>query len=161
MNEIRYRTETAYGEGYRDAVDVMTYETYELGNTDILKTLSSEFFTRNQALQDQCNNLIDELEENGYVDDFSEEDWNQFFKTALQEIEKITGYKIHYVLWLADKGTALDPEEGYGQYIENENDIVAYKIGQIVLSDLGYDGTLYGYTEYPEPLVNKEFILKE
>ena len=85
MKEIRYRTETAYGEGYRDAIEVMTYETYELGNTDILKTLSSEFFTRNQALQDQCNSLIDELEENGYVDDFSEKDWNQFFKTALQE----------------------------------------------------------------------------
>ena len=158
MEEIRYRTETAYGEGYRDAVEVMTYETYELGNTDILKTLSSDFLTHNQALQNQCNNLIEELEENGYVDDFSEKDWNQFFETALQEIEKITGYKIHYVLGLADKEAVLDPEEGYGQHIESEQDIDAYKVGQIVLSNLSYDGTLYGYTEYPEPLRNREMI---
>lgn len=62
-------------------------------------------------------------------------------------IEDNTGKKIRYALWLADKDAVEDMYEG------NERDIYAYNVDDaVVLSDLGYDGTLYGFEEMPEPI---------
>ena len=76
-----------------------------------------------------------------------------FFRQALNEVEEVTGVKVNYALWLADKDTVVDY---YGRYMADKNDIDAYAVGPIVLSELGYDGTLYGYTEMPEPLEEHE-----
>lgn len=39
---LRYRTETFSGIGPRDAAEVMAFETFELGNTDIPEYLCSQ-----------------------------------------------------------------------------------------------------------------------
>ena len=150
---IRYRTETFSGLGERNAAEVMAYETFEMGNADILRTLTNSLFKNRGEITDRCIAYINELEENCCVENLSFEDCIAFYKEVLEEIHIITGHEIKYVLWLADKEAVTD-KEFYGRYVENEKDIVAYEIGPVVLSELGYDGTLYGYAQLPIPIEN-------
>lgn len=159
-NNIRYRTETCYGSGERDAVSVMVYETYELGNTDILNNLENHLLKNNTVLRNQCIDLLEEMINNGFVENYGEKEWREFYQKVLEAIQKETGIHVKYVLWLADKETVMDSSEGYGSYVESEEDIDAYEIGPVVLSELGYDGTLYGYEEYPEPIQNLDIIIE-
>lgn len=145
---IRYRTEAFSGMMERDAAEVMAFETFELGNTDILETLQ-ETLLKDSSLRDKISGFIRELEDNGYVDDMSSDDKVIFFREVLEEINKVTGLDIKYALWLADMETVID---FYGRDMMNENDYESYEIGPVVLSELGYDGTLYGYVDYPVSL---------
>lgn len=145
---IRYRTEAFSGMMERDAAEVMAFETFELGNTDIFETLQ-ETLLKDSSLRDKISGFIRELENNGYVDDMSSDDKVLFFKEVLKEINKVTGLDIKYALWLADIETVID---FYGRDMLNENDYESYEIGPVVLSELGYDGTLYGYVNYPVSL---------
>ena len=55
---------------------------------------------------------------------------------------------VNYALWLASKKSVL---ENYSDGIESEIDV--YYVGNaVVLSDLGYDGILFGYRDCPRPL---------
>lgn len=45
-----YRTEQLYGEGYRDAAEIMAHEVFELGNTDILDTLSETIWCSSKII---------------------------------------------------------------------------------------------------------------
>lgn len=159
--EIRYRTETCYGSGERDAVSVMVYETFELGNTDILQTLENGLLKNQPELRNKCSDLIDEMNNNGAVEDYGENEWRDFYEEVLKIIQKETGIHVKYVLWLADKEAVMDSSDGYGSYVLSEEDIDAYEIGPVVLSELGYDGTLYGYEEYPEPIQNLDIIIED
>ena len=38
---MKYRSEVFYGEGYRNAAEVMAHEVFQMNNTDILHTLSN------------------------------------------------------------------------------------------------------------------------
>lgn len=156
MNEhekIRYRTEAFSGQQYRDAAEVMAFETFEMGNVDILETLSNGILKDSEDISRQCVEFIDEFERNGFIDDFSAEDGVNFYKNVLSEIRRVTGHDIKYALWLADLDTV---KNFYGKNMMFEDDYDAYEVGQVVLSELGYDGTLYGYTDFPEPIFLKE-----
>lgn len=149
---IRYRTEAFSGQQYRDAAEVMAFETFEMGNVDMLETLSKGVLKDSVVLQ-QCANFINEIDRNGFVDDFSPEDGVEFFKKVLSEIQRVTGHDIKYALWLADLDTV---KSFYGQDMASEDDYDAYEVGQVVLSDLGSDGTLYGYANFPRPISLEE-----
>ena len=158
---IRYRTESFSGLMERDAAEVMAFETFEMCNADILETLRNGVLKGN-PICDQFQRMIDCL------DGTSEEDFLmgynegiEFFQNIINEIRKVTGHDIKYVLWLADKETVMDSSEGYGSYVESDEDIDAYEVGPVVLSELGYDGSLYGYEEYPEPIKNLDIIIED
>lgn len=149
---IRYRTESFAGSGERNAAEVMAYETFSLGNVDILETMEKEFLCAPE-LRDRCIDFIDKLQNDGYVEGFSEQDGVNFFKEVLNEISEVTGHNIKYALWLADRETVTGKESGcYGKDMYDEADFECYEVGPVVLSELGFDGTLYGYAELPVSL---------
>lgn len=162
---IKYRTEKLYGEGYRDAAQVMAYEVLELFNTDIIVTLSKTIASNNPELQ-RILGIID-FELSTMASDYLDTDGKIFdivqnydsdskeavslFEKVLQEVNKATGKNIKYVLWLCDS-----KEDLYKNYNDDGNltddDIDEYEDSDVILSDLGGDGKLYGYEELPIPI---------
>lgn len=138
----RYRSENFSGSMVRGIYEVMRFEIFELGNTDILEHIM-QYFVHIPDVIDRLRNVIEELQNNGYVDDFPEQDQTVFLSDLVSELNSELGANIRYALWLADKATVI---EQYGTEIDE------YEVGSVVLSDLGYDGTLYGYEECPEPI---------
>ena len=146
---MRYRSEATFGQEYRDAAEVMSFETFELGNTDIISTL------KNNILKDSplkyklgvYEKALDEDYLNINYDDYGK----QFFKEVVNEINKITGKDIKYCLWLADiEGVKSYSTEEDGELSDDLID--AYEESDIILSELGFDGTLYGYEELPKQM---------
>ena len=156
---MKYRSEILFGEGYRDAAAVMAHETFELANTDVCSTLCETILKGSKIANDL--ETLDEYLNNGGSDEenakaieamFDEEALQvEFFQKVLDEIEKRTGKKINYCLWLAD-----DPKDlqSYciGEQELYDEDIDCYEETDIVLSDIGSDGKLYGYEEYPKKI---------
>ena len=62
-------------------------------------------------------------------------------------IYKRTGLTVNYVLWLCD--SKEDVENSY-QMDAGDQDIDTYPVGEVLLSDLGKEGKLYGYEFLPE-----------
>lgn len=157
---IRYRTESFSGTGERDIVDVMRFETFELGNIDILTTLQ-EGVLKDNPICKKIDSVIDYLEganEDEYYDYVDNQ--IEFFRGVVNEINKVTGYDLKYCLWLADKDVVTGKECGsYGKDMIDTEDYDAYEVGPVFLSELGFDGTLYGYEKFPEPL-DKEIIVE-
>lgn len=150
--EVRYRTESFSGLQERDAAEVMAYETFEMGNADILECMRDSYLS-GRPICEKIDGFIRELEDNGFVDDMFWEQKVDFFREVLKEISEVTGIEVNTALWLADKDTVLN---FYGRNMVDENDIDAYETGPVILSDLGLDGTLYGYTNLPEPLTKRD-----
>lgn len=144
MDRFGYRTETFQGSGYRNVYDVLKFEIFELSNIDILCTILD-------------NKLVPYHHEDFVLDLISDVNQDCYFEDTLQDeviyqlvriIKKHTGIAINYCLWLADKDAVLD-NNLYGSGINNDSDVDVYETGDIILSDLGRDGKLFGYTEYP------------
>lgn len=148
MREVQYRTETFGGSQQRLAEEVMAFEIFTLGNTDILYTLAEGLLKGRGAITERCWDFVDELNNNGFVDDMGTYDQLEFCKALLTEVEKVTGVHVQYALWLADKDVVTDPKV-YGRAVRDEYDFDSYEIGPVVLSDLASSGKLYGYTEEP------------
>lgn len=66
----------------------------------------------------------------------------------MEDLSKVTGVNISHALWLADPDTVLN---FYGKDLTTGSYIDAYEPGPVVLTDLGHDGTLYGYDHDPYP----------
>ena len=142
---VRYRTETFSGSGVRNVIDVIWYEIFVLGNADILDCLSRTILRHHTI----CSSLIQyqqELENNGFIDDMIAAESRDLIRCILEAIYEETGNAICYGLWLADLNTVKDLYRGKDASID------IYHTGPVILSDLGYDGTLYGYEKAPERL---------
>lgn len=148
---VRYRTEAFSGTGERDAAEVMVFETFTLGNVDILQTLAEGLLKGRGEITNRCWDFVDELNNNGFVDDMGTYDQIAFMKEVLAEIEKVTGVEVKYALWLADKDVVTD-RKCYGRDMADDEDFESYPVGPVVLSDIGFDGSLYGYTVLPTSL---------
>ena len=151
MGSIRYRTEVFSGLEYRNALDVMVYETFELGNSDILEYLFNGILKKHHCKtrwQKLINSILDQEE----IWEIEKEEQYLFFADVLEAIKEVTKKDIEYVLWLADISTVKDFYGG-----EDEN-IDSYYVSDIILSDLGYDGTLYGYEQIPVRISEKELL---
>lgn len=152
---LRYRTETFGGEGFRDAAEVMAFETFELGNTDIPEYLCSHQL-KGSSIAPALESVTRELDDNGFVDDMSWDEKVDFFREVLGDLSKVTGMNISHALWLADPDTVLD---FYGKDLTPDSYIDAYEPSPVILTDLGYDGALYGYDHEPHP--EKEIPFRE
>ena len=142
---IKYRTEMS-ASSERKAIPVMLFEITELHNTDILDYVMNHYHLPGILMQN-----IQEYIDN--IDDIEEGDENVAYmlKEILGCIEDETGVNVRYALWLADKDAVEELYDG------DELDVYPYETDNaIILSDLGYDGTLYGFEEMPEPLDDDE-----
>ena len=142
MEDIMYRSEETGGSGVRDIIEVMTFEIYELGNTDILDYVCEHY------LKPGTRKIVQEFiykVETG-TEDIIEDDVIDICEIIIKEINEVTNHNLKYALWLADYDTVMEI------YSYDESTIEAYKISDIILSDLGKDGILFGYDEEPEPI---------
>lgn len=139
MENIMYRSEDSYGSGVRDILDIMTFEIYELKNIDILE-YTLEHYLQNSNIKETVENMIADIEI------FNEEEIYKVCKLIINEINKQTDHNLKYALWLAEYDAVSNI------YSFDESSIEAYNTSDIILSDLGYDGILFGYDEEPEPI---------
>ena len=117
---IKYRTESLWGEGYRDAIEVMTHETFGLGNSDIPETLAKTIL-KGTSMEEELLQLEYALSQDYFEEDIShnkelakfisiwekyedgeEEDAILFFEKVLDVIKTKTGKNIKYCLYLLD-----------------------------------------------------------
>lgn len=133
--KLLYRSESS-SHPERDAISVMMFEIEELENEDIFDYVLDNY------------KLSNELKENikAYMDS-SDGNLENILKNMLGEIKTQTGKDIKYALWLAEKDTVIDMYDG----AENGIDVYETKDG-VILSDLGYDGVLFGFEKLPEPI---------
>ena len=162
---MKYRTEILFGENYRDAAKIMAHETFELGNSDIVSTLRNTIL-KESPISDKLRILEEEIESGDISTDDNGELYDmyqthdsygddtcasvQFFSDVLEEIKNATGKDIKYALWLCD-----EKENVYDYDIHHEltdDDIDVYEETDIVLSDIGIGGKLYGYETEPKPI---------
>ena len=152
-----YRTEQLYGEGYKNPIEVMTHEVFNLQNTDTLTTLANGIL-KESPIGEKLNNIAKVMSQethddtiDAFINAVSENETigHGFFYAVISEIEAIIGHKINYVLWLCD--TIDDIIESYSIPDSDEilNEFDKYEDGIIILSDCGKDGKLYGYEEKP------------
>lgn len=139
MDSVMYRSEDSYGSGVRDILDIMTFEIYELKNIDILE-YTLDHYLQNSNIEETVENMIADIEI------FNEEEIYKVCKLIINEINKQTDHNLKYALWLAEYDAVSNI------YSFDESSIEAYNTSDIILSDLGYDGVLFGYDEEPEPI---------
>lgn len=139
MNSVMYRSEDSYGSGVRDILDIMTFEIYELKNIDILE-YTLDHYLQNSNIKETVENMIADIEI------FSEDEIYKVCKLIINEINKQTDHNLKYALWLAEYDAVSNI------YSFDESSIEAYNTSDVILSDLGYDGILFGYDEEPEPI---------
>lgn len=158
MDNIGIRTEQLFGEGYRNAAEVIAHEVFILGNTDILDTLSSTIF-KGTKFQKELQTLADvllEIENNEELSDFCDRVYEDetlgvtYFERIIEEINNLTGKNIKYALWLCDSVEEIKNEY---EIASNDNFTIfdLYKKSDVILSDIGKGGKLYGYEELPVP----------
>jgi hypothetical protein len=173
MSKLGYRTEKLFGEGYRNIVEVIAHEVFELRNADILSMLSEKVLAGTEEGK-KCATLIEELDtdapvpadtddvlftliEKGYDDVTVTYD---FVGSLVDKINEVTGKKLKYVLWLcetADDVKAYSEKSPMEDKVEDE-DIDCYFVSDVILSDLGDGSRLYAYEEEPHPLDEDEVL---
>lgn len=147
VRKIRYRNESCYGDGFRDIVDVMRHEIFTLENTDILEYLLDK---NPEAFSDE---LIEDMKQAiGHTEEYGGTDEMQELCTNIRDsLSRFYGKELRYCLWLADKDVVKELYDG-----NSAESVDAYKVSDYILSDLGRDGTLYAYEDFPEPVNDKE-----
>ena len=155
-----FRTEIIYGSGYRDPVEVLTYEVNNLCNIGILEYLAMKTVIKNS--KKMSNKLLKYAAEFGK---YSEDDWKKLFNEAIEEIYKLTGKRLTECIWLTDT-----KEDLIFIYLTNhgdescniewtDNDIDEYCIDDsIILADIGKAGKLYEFDD--TPIIKMETITR-
>lgn len=144
--ETLYRTESYSGSGVRDIRDVINYEMAELQNTDI-----PQYVLGHYALPDELRKELEDilsLEPTGEYPFTG--DRGQLLNTIdalLKEVGDLKGTPVRYGLWLAPYETV---RLRYCQ--PGGRDIDRYPTSDVILSDLGQDGILFGYGEQPRKI---------
>ena len=154
---IGYRTEELYGSGNRKAANVLAFEIFQLSNVDILLTIANTILKNNKIADDliYLADCINEKVDDDVVEKFLNNAFNneelgiEFCQNILDEINKVLGKEINYVLWLSDTVEELLKE----YYLNDDVLLDSYECSDIILSDLGDNGKLYGYTECPKPIL--------
>lgn len=147
-----------YSDGVRNAVKVITFEMYELGNIDIPDTVYSRYIQPNEASLvsnfstpiNQIKVLIEDEDRDTSLDDQytmeTKPEFEALAKDIISIVQAVTGYSIKYVLWLATK-------ESVKKYYKGDCfNMSEYETSPIILSDLGNEGFLFGYEKNPKEL---------
>jgi len=130
LNGFGYRSEAYSGSGERRVLEVVMYEITELGNNDIIETMTSLYGTDTHLWHEISDPY----------------DYNDFYLAMNHILLHKLPIPVNYALWLANRDAVV---ELYGT-----NLVQRYSVGQaIVLSDLGHDGVLFGYHSEPRPMI--------
>lgn len=153
---VGYRSDGIFGDGYRNVVDVMIHEIFELWNADILYTLADSILKDTDIAEDMVH-LSNDLqspralyfadileEENKFA---AEEKAKTFVREILDAVKEKTGKDIKYVLWLSDSVDDVTSEYEINDSITEFDEYST--ANSVVLSDLGKGGKLFGYEELP------------
>lgn len=144
MSNIGYRTDPYSEINDKSAAEIMSIETFELGNIYILSNLidSQNGLLRNcEPIRSECEEYLKELTE-GYLDNLTFVDGVDFFNRVIEQIKDVTGFNIKYALWLYD---CTNPDN----ICFEDRNYLFYEKGPIILSPMGHAATLYGYEEAP------------
>lgn len=153
---VGYRSDNIFGDGYRDAVDVMAHEIFELQNADILDALADGVL-KDMDIAENLKHLsydigapravyfADILEEEDT--DTAEEKAKAFVREILDAVREKTGKDIKYVLWLSDSVDDVITEYELNEPITEFDEYST--ADSVVLSDLGKGGKLFGYEKLP------------
>lgn len=108
---VGYRSDSIFGDGYRDAVDVIAHEIFELWNADILDTLADGVLKDLNIAEDMMRLSNDmQFSKTAYFADIfeeknksiAEEKEKAFVRRILDAVKEKTGKDVKYVLWLSD-----------------------------------------------------------
>lgn len=137
-SNVMYRNDNYNNSGIIDIKDIICFETGELHNIDIF-----EYCIDNYELSDKLIDMINNIIEN--IDDYEKDDDELCLcvDMLIDEISKCMHKKIKYGLWLADRQNVIDFYNG------DDNNINAYIKSDVILSDIGPDGILFGYDKKP------------
>ena len=153
---VGYRSDSIFGDGYRDAIDVMAHEIFELRNTDILDTLTDGVL-KDMDIAENLKHLsydisspkavyfADILEEED--ESIAEEKSRAFIRSILDAVKEKTGKNIKYVLWLSDSVDDVITEYELNEPITEFDEYST--ADSVVLSDIGKGGKLFGYEKLP------------
>lgn len=127
-------------------VDLMVYEITELGNTDILE-YCVDHYDFSEVLKNKINKLIDDIANDDFLCTDDDVKYVESICTdIINGIQDLTRIYVQYGLWLANKETVYEIYDG------TPDNISAYHTSDIILSNLGSDGILFGYTELPKKI---------
>ena len=140
MKDFGYRTELFSGSGKRNVFEVAKFEIFELGNLDILYTIINNNLVSNNDLL-YVKDFISDLTRYIYFEDTMQD---EAIYQVVSMIRRNTGFKITYCLWLADRKNV--------EYLYGKSCIDTYFTSSIVLSDLGKNGKLFAYENYPNKI---------
>ena len=139
--EIMYRNAEYGGSDVFDAESVILFEIGELKNTYILEYCTNHY-DLSDILLDRMKAVIENVE--SYEEDTPE--LVTVVKDLLKEVSRQCKTKVRYCLWLASLENVRELYDG------NDDNISAYKTSDVILSDLGDDGMLFGYSEMPKQI---------
>lgn len=153
---VGYRSDSIFGDGYRDAVDVIAHEIFELWNVDILDTLADGVLKDLNIAEDMMRLSNDmQFSKTAYFADIfeekdksiAEEKEKAFVRRILDAVKEKTGKDIKYVLWLSDSVDDVIAEYELNDSITEFDEYPT--ANGVVLSDIGKGGKLFGYEKLP------------
>lgn len=153
---VGYRSDNIFGDGYRDAVDVMAHEIFNLWNSDILDTLADGVL-KDMDIAEHLKLLSFDISspKAAYFTDILEEEDKSvaenkaktFVREILDMVKEKTGKDIKYVLWLSDSVDDVITEYELNDSITEFDEYST--ADSVVLSDIGKGGKLFGYEKMP------------
>lgn len=153
---VGYRSDSIFGDGYRDAVDVMAHEIFELQNADILDTLADGVL-KDMDIAENLKHLSYDIgaPRAVYFADILEEEYTDiaegkakaFVREILDAVREKTGKDIKYVLWLSGSVDDVITEYELNEPITEFDEYST--ADSVVLSDIGKGGKLFGYEKLP------------
>lgn len=153
---VGYRSDSIFGDGYRDAVDVMAHEIFNLWNSDILDTLADGVL-KDMDIAEHLKRLSYDISSPKavyFTDILEEEDKSvaenkakTFVREILDAVKEKTGKDIKYVLWLSDSVDDVITEYELNDSITEFDEYST--ADSVVLSDIGKGGKLFGYEKLP------------
>lgn len=132
-----YRNETAYGSGITNLFDIIVFEISELGNYDIIDYVLANY----SSISSNAREFLNDIDTNSDEDTIEEA-----AEIIINELSDLTGTPLTVGLWLCKDVETV--KELYG-----DDDIRAYPVSQVILSDLGSDGILYAYDTMPNEII--------
>lgn len=153
---VGYRSNDIFGDGCRDAVDVMAHEIFSLWNSDILDTLADGVL-KDMDIAEHLKLLSFDISSPKavyFTDILEEEDKSvaenkakTFVREILDTVKEKTGKDIKYVLWLSDSVDDVITEYELNDSITEFDEYST--ADSVVLSDIGKGGKLFGYEKMP------------
>lgn len=153
---VGYRSDSIFGDGYRDAMDVMAHEIFNLWNSDIFDTLADGVL-KDMDIAEHLKRLSYDISSPKavyFTDILEEEDQSiaegkirVFIRSILDTVKEKTGKDIKYVLWLSDSVDDVITEYELNDSITEFDEYST--ADSVVLSDIGKGGKLFGYEKMP------------